>query len=180
MVRRRLSSGASPTSGKAGMHFGNPEAIDPATAATSEVSKHPAHAPDSSAELFHDRPGISIADVVDWQLKNHPGFVASFISSIRHAPITGQHDRWRVIGDRLSEQRSTGNIDGLNEGRVLILLGRTDGVIVADEIASDAAETLGQKNAKIVVLEGGHDVPVVNSVSCVGAMTEFWNEALKV
>lgn len=176
LVRSRLSSGAPPIGRKAGAHSGNPEATGPAKAATSEVpgNGHPAHAPNSSAQLFPDRPGLSIAKVVGWELDSHPGFLAAFISSIQHAPISSQHERWQLIGSRLTQQRSSSTVDGLKEGKVLVLLGSTDRVILSDEVAADATEALGKDNVKIVVLEGGHDVPVVNSQGCLAAIEEFW------
>ncbi|KAK5692913.1 hypothetical protein LTR97_010389 [Elasticomyces elasticus] len=161
---------------------GIPEAtVDPARVVNSEVpvNGHPALAANSEAALFADKPGISPANTVAWQLDAHPGFVASFVSSIRHAPITNQHARWRLIGARQTARRSSGasNTQGLKEEKVLILLGEQDGIIVAEEVEDDATEVLGAKNVKCVRLEGGHDVPIVNAKGCVDAMAAFLGES---
>ncbi|TKA75058.1 hypothetical protein B0A55_05999 [Friedmanniomyces simplex] len=160
---------------------GNPEAtVDLAKAADSEVpdsnSKHPALAANSEAALFPERPGISPANTVAWQLDAHPGFLPAFISSIQHAPVTNQHDRWRLIGSRQSARGETsdpGSVQALKQGKVLILLGEQDQVIVADEVEEDATRVLGAENVECVRLEGGHDVPIVNARGCVDAIITF-------
>jgi pimeloyl-ACP methyl ester carboxylesterase len=156
------------------------EKIAPADAAEAEVPDHPAHANDSLAAIFPGRPNISPANTVSWQVDAHPGFLPSFISSIKHAPVTNEHERWRLIGRRLSAQRASPNPEaqkqGLREGKVLVLLGKTDAVIVPDETAEDAKGALGEENVRVVEVEGAHDVPIVNPEGCVRAMVEFWDE----
>ena len=155
---------------------GNPEATGPAKAAESEVP-HPALAANSQAPLFVDRPGISPANAVAWQLDAHPGFLASFISSIKYAPVSREHERWRLIGSRQSARSESEDAEtvglGLKEGKVLILLGKQDQVIVASEVEEDATEVLGKENVKCVTLEGAHDLPIVNAQGCVDAILEF-------
>lgn len=63
---------------------------------------------------------------------------------------------------------------GLNENKVLIILGAQDPVIVADETEEDATAALGKDNVKVVRITGAHDVPVVNSEGCVKEITAFW------
>ncbi|KAH9826886.1 Serine aminopeptidase, S33 [Teratosphaeria destructans] len=148
-------------------------------AAKSETPAHPALAKDSAAPLFPDRPSVSPAHAVGWQVDAHPGFLASFISSIQHAPITNQHERWRIIGRRLSAQKLLECHEGESakkNGKVLVLLGETDSVIVPDETGEDAKEVLGEGNVDVQVLEGGHDFPVANAKGTVKAMVEFWDE----
>ncbi|KAK3068394.1 hypothetical protein LTR53_014061 [Teratosphaeriaceae sp. CCFEE 6253] len=159
---------------------GNPEAVGPAKVVESEVpSPHPALAADSAAPLFADRPDISPANAVAWQLHAHPGFLPAFISSIQYAPISNEHERWRTIGRRQSAVRTAaeGAVDeagmGLREGKVLILLGAQDQVIVASEVEDDATVVLGKDNVDCVTLEGGHDVPIVNAKGCADALLEF-------
>lgn len=143
--------------------------------------EHPALAADSAAPLFPYR-GASAAETVAWQVQAHPGFLPAFISSIQHAPVSGEHARWRLIGSRLTAQRAGGAGDdaegvrelGLREGKVLIIFGRTDEVVVAEETAEDAIEVLGEENVRVEVLEGGHDVPIVNSEGCVEALRSLW------
>lgn len=179
LVSRRLRGGAPPIPQKGKETWKNKQA-GPAKIAESEVpAPHPALTPNSSASLFPDRPGMSIAKAVAWQLDSHPGFLPAFISSIQHAPISNQHERWKLIASRLNAQRSSPDAAtqamGLKEGKVLILLGKQDSVIISKEVEEDATAVLGKDNVDIVNLEGGHDVPVVNSTGCVEAMVKFFN-----
>jgi pimeloyl-ACP methyl ester carboxylesterase len=119
----------------------------------------------STAPLFADRPGVSAAHAVDWQVAAHPGFLASFISSIKYSPTRNQHARWRLIATRR---------EYLDEQKVLIILGKTDSVIVPEETAQDATEALGAANVTVKMLDGGHDVPIVNAEGCANALREFW------
>lgn len=153
-------------------------------AAASEVPGHPALAPDSDAPIFSDRPAVSIADAVAWQVDTHPGFLASFISSIRYAPVSDEHERWTIVGDRCRARRGaassvdSGELPGLDEKKVLVLLGKDDSVIVADEIEEDATRVLGKDNVDVVRLEGGHDVPVVNAKGCCEEIVRFWGDSV--
>ena len=162
-VRPRAESGTAPTD-----------------AAESEVPGHPANAQDSTAPIFPDRPRMSIANAVAWEVDAHPGFLPSFISSIKYAPVSYEHERWKLIGRRSTARRASSEPDkmpGLDENKVLIIFGAQDPVIIADETEEDATAALGKENVKVVRLKGGHDVPVVNSTGCVNAILEFWNNS---
>lgn len=174
LVARRLANRPkAPSSGKQ---------VGPGQAGASEVP-HPALAGDSTLPVFPNRPGISVADAVGWQLGHHAGFVPSFVSSIRSAPITAQHDRWRLIGSRLDAQKAKPEDkekqrEGLKEGKVLILLGKDDAVIVANEVSEDAKECLGD-GLDARVLAGGHDLPISGSTDVVENILQFWGTASK-
>lgn len=177
LVRKRLSGGQPEKT------EGEKPTTTPGQTAAAETPEHPAHMPNSTAALFADRPGISVAKAVGWQVDAHPGFVPAFVSSIQHSPISGQHARWQLIGSRCAAQRAgsgaTGQSDGrLREGKVLILQGATDNVIVTKEIVEDASEALGKENVRIEVLEGGHDVPIVNAEGCAQTIADFWSQPL--
>lgn len=143
---------------------------------------HPALAPDSQAPVSRRRPSVSVARVVSWQLRNHAGFLPAFISSIQHAPISGQHQRWRLIGSRLAAQQLNPNdaevqVNGLREGKVLLLLGRSDNVVLADEVDEDARTVLGE-GVEVHVIEGGHEVPITHPEVVVSRIVEFWTGAV--
>lgn len=181
LVGRRLrgSSGVPPGIGRK-INSTKDSATAPTEAAESEVPGHPANAKDSTAPIFPDRPKLSIANAVSWQVDSHPGFLASFISSIKYAPVSYEHERWSMIGRRCEARRAStepSRMAGLDENKVLILFGAQDPVIIAEETAADATEALGKDNVKILSLEGAHDVPVVNSKGCVNAIEEFWNNS---
>lgn len=155
-------------------------------AAEAEIPGHPANAADSTALIFPDRPKVSIANAVAWQVDAHPGFLKSFISSIKYAPVSFEHERWRIVGRRCSARRAAAaaadpfddeTLPGLEQNQVLIIFGAQDEVIIAEETGEDATAVLGRENVKIVKLKGGHDVPVVNSIGCVDAILDFWDDS---
>ncbi|KAK5011289.1 hypothetical protein LTR28_004147 [Elasticomyces elasticus] len=154
---------------------------DDSPAAAAPPPPHPALAPDFTTALPAAKPGISIADAVRWQLSHHPAFLPSFISSIQHAPISNQHARWRLTGARLAAQRTSTADDGetsrlgLREGKVLVVLGREDGIVVAREVAEDARGVFGRDGVEVVEMEGaGHDVPISRAGEVVGVVVGFW------
>lgn len=142
-------------------------------AAEQETPSHPALSPDSSAQISARRPSVSIAKVVSWQLHHHAGFVASFVSSIQHAPISSQHDIWKHIA--ASQDPTLPSIQQLLEGKVLLLLGKDDTVIIADEMCEDAQSVLGPDALEIRILDGGHELPVTDAEVVAQTILDFWN-----
>ena len=148
-------------------------------------SAPPASASFDNAVLFPDRPPVSVAAAVSWQLTHHQGFLPAFISCIRHCPIYGQHHIWRTIGSRLYGPRegmtgSSGEAKIHNEakaglkGRVLVVVGKTDPIIVADELREDGRRAIGEQNVDFLELEAGHEVPITRSTEIVEAMERMW------
>jgi pimeloyl-ACP methyl ester carboxylesterase len=118
----------------------------------------------------------------DWQLKNHPGFIDAFISAIRHAPITQQHEAWRAIGRRLASQRADPTSEdkaenGLAGGKVVLVLGEADSIIVRKEVQADAEGVLGVDGVETLVLDGGHDLPISRPDATAGAIWASWVRA---
>ena len=177
LVRKRLQGGSAEKPESA-----EKPSIGPGEAVVAEVpdQEHAANAPDSKQSLMANHSRISVAGAVRWQLESHPGFLPAFISSIKYAPIREQHERWGAVGRRCdmirNGRKSSGTQQGLCGNKVLVLLGIQDAVINADETAEDAIGVLGRENVKVVRLEGGHDVPIVNSKGCADAMFDMWNE----
>lgn len=177
-VARRLGGNPSAPASSGNPETTKEEKTGIAEAAESEIPQHPAFAANSVASMFPGRPRISPAHAVAWQIDAHPGFVTAFISSIKHAPISGEHERWKMIGSRQAAQKASAQpekIPVLKEGKVLLLLGKQDSVIVADEVDEDARAAMGDENIEVVKLEGGHDLPIVNARGCGEAIIAFWN-----
>jgi pimeloyl-ACP methyl ester carboxylesterase len=143
----------------------------------------------SSLPLLPDRPRSTVSEVVDWQIDHHPGFIPSFISSIRYAPIHGQQARWEIIGYRLSRQRimrrdtiqageakrKEAERSGLERGKVLMILGERDPIIVAEEVEEDAKEVFGEDGVDIRVVKGtGHEVPIERADEVASLIEQFW------
>ncbi|KAK4947749.1 hypothetical protein LTR10_013257 [Elasticomyces elasticus] len=123
----------------------------------------------SQAPLSKDHPNASVEAAIYHQLDHHPGFVPAFMSSIRYGPIRDQHDRWRVVGERLSQQ----NKENGTEKKVLIVLGSTDPIIIKQEVRDDATEALSG-NVEFTVLDAAHDVAVVKGPEIASAILDFW------
>jgi pimeloyl-ACP methyl ester carboxylesterase len=121
--------------------------------------------------LLPGNPNSTVGTVVDWQLKHHEGFVPAFISSIRYAPVHGEHARWQVLGQSITN--GSGKLT-----KVHIVLGETDPIIVKDEIIKDATECLGSGNVEFEVVSGaGHEVAVERAddiVRVLGKALHMW------
>lgn len=127
--------------------------------------------------LGADRPHVTAAGAVNWQLAHHQGFVVpAFVSSMRCAPIYGQQERWRVVGEKVRAERVAAVEKGERERKgVLLLLGKDDPIVLVDEVGRDAVDALGgEDNVRTVVLEAGHEVPMSKPKDVVRAMVEFW------
>lgn len=155
--------------------------VEAADLVDEESTPHPALSPDSVAPLSPRRPSVSVSDAVIWQLHSHVGFLPAFISSIQHAPIRDQHEHWHQISKRLRKQRDQPSAEnekqGLREGRVLCILGKSDAVILTDETSEDAKAVFGEDFVDIKVLDGGHDLPVVSWAPVTQTILDFWNTA---
>jgi pimeloyl-ACP methyl ester carboxylesterase len=126
----------------------------------------------SNQMLLPGNPHSTVSSVVDWQIQNHKGFVPAFISTIRHAPIHNQQERWAVIRENIENRAGP-----LKE--VWLILGETDPVINADEVTEDARAVLGEENVRVKVLDGvGHEIAIeraddiVRAVRRVGSKNE--------
>ena len=115
-----------------------------------------------------------------WQLDNHAGYVKSFMSSIRYGPIAGQHADWQRIAERLTAQNASSEEryekEGLQNGKVLIIAGYEDVLIVEDELVQDATEILGENNVRFEFVDAGHELPLSKSKEVLEFISAFWDE----
>ncbi|PBP27198.1 hypothetical protein BUE80_DR001897 [Diplocarpon rosae] len=113
-----------------------------------------------SAVLTQSRPGSTVANVVQWQLEHHRGFVRSFVSSMMFSTIEGPRPLWRALGERV--------------GRVLILAGEEDPVIRAGELREDAEDAIGKERIDFrIVAGGGHEFPITMPAVVIREVSEF-------
>jgi pimeloyl-ACP methyl ester carboxylesterase len=130
------------------------------------------------AVLSRRRPGQTVAAVMGWQIRQHCGFVPAFMSSIRHAPIYERRHDWAAVGDLLSSRRAAIShgkpIPGLRGGRMLVVLGETDPVIVRQEFIQDAEAVLGD-GFEVVLLDCGHEIAITRGHDVAEAAIGFWN-----
>ncbi|WYZ37613.1 hypothetical protein EsH8_II_001119 [Colletotrichum jinshuiense] len=120
--------------------------------------------------------GSRIGQVVRWQVLNHAGYVKSYMSTIRHAPVYDRGDEeWRVLAGALEARRAgAGAVPGLRKGRVLFVLGERDDVVVPGETVWDAEAVLGEDAVEVVVLKAGHEVAITKAAEVVGAVVSAW------
>ena len=97
---------------------------------------------------------------VQWHLQSHPGFVRSFLSSIRYAPISGQVEEWKKLG--------------LRKDKTMIFAGTTDPIIIPDELKMDAEALVGKDKIDWHLIDGAHDIPVTESEKICDRIAKFW------
>ncbi|KAK7952423.1 uncharacterized protein PG986_008151 [Apiospora aurea] len=157
-----------------------------------------------SAPISRRRPGVSVADVVAHQIDAHAGFVHAFASTMRHAPIYAPQGDWVVLRELLAEARKRGRRQrqattmmpttgrsqqektetktktddgeegGLVKGKVLLVLGAEDPVIVPEETIEDAVAVLGRDGVEYAVLAAGHELPITQSCEVADVMQAFF------
>lgn len=148
-----------------------PESDTVENAETKATNRGDAVYASSHHALLPENPFSTVGAVVDWQLENHDGFVPAFISSIRYAPVHGEHERWRILGKNVSS--GAGDLK-----KVHIVLGETDPIIVMEEIMEDATECLGVGNVEFEIVKGaGHEVAIERAddiMRTVGRTLDKW------
>ena len=123
----------------------------------------------SQAVLSKRYPHVTVVKAVAHQVDNHPGFVHAFISSIRYGPVREQHDRWRIVGRRLSKM----NQENGTHKKVLVVLGAHDPIIVREEVEEDAKEVFNG-NVEFISYDAGHEAPVTKGDQISKAIFDFW------
>ena len=194
LVYRRLNNNPTPISqGK--KLFTNTRTTQNAAIVTEPPRSHPLSTPEDAVvaetgnapvvgdpqALFPQRPWVTVAGAAQWQIDHHKGFIPSFVSSIRYAPVTRQHDRWSIIGARLSTQKANSADKqaqelGLVPSKVLVIIGEQDPVVIAEEVMEDTSAAFGSENVEFVLLPAGHEVPVTRSKKVVDTVLEFWGQ----
>ena len=123
----------------------------------------------SQAVLSKKYPNVTVVKAVAYQVDHHPGFVQAFVSSIRYGPVRDEHDRWRIVGNRLSQENEK---NGTNK-KVLIVLGEHDPIIIKKEVQEDATEVLSG-NVEFATFDAGHEAPVTKGDQIANTVIEFW------
>lgn len=147
------------------------------------------HVPDEEdADLDFDdvpisteRRSVKVGHVVKWQLTANPGFVAAYMSSIRNAPIYGEHDGvWKLLADQLSLRRPVAHENrdaappGLPAGRICLILAEKDPIVVKEEWIEDSRNVLGPDAVEIHVVQGGHEIAISKGKEVAQLAMESW------
>ncbi|WYZ34935.1 hypothetical protein EsH8_I_001211 [Colletotrichum jinshuiense] len=103
-----------------------------------------------------------VREYVPWMVAHHEGFVPAFMSCVRWAPLSGQHDTWRALGQR-------------KKGTTAVLIGRADEVIDVEDYEKDGLPLLGgDENVLWKVLPGGHDFVMTKTEHIMRELDAFW------
>jgi hypothetical protein len=121
---------------------------------------------------------IDVPGIVNWEIDHNDGFIYSVTSAIRFAPIENQHSAWRLVRSLIEGNEASKSISGLPNRlygtKVLLLIGEDDSILPKDQLCSNAQDTLGTNNLKIVGFYGGHGFPITRGVEVAEAMCTFW------
>ncbi|ORY71794.1 putative alpha/beta hydrolase [Pseudomassariella vexata] len=122
-----------------------------------------------------DRPSVKIGDVIRWQLRGNPGFVPSYLSTIRSALVYRRHDRvWRVLADELARRRTAEAPPGLSGGRICLILAQRDITVVTNEFIEDSNGILGVEDVDMHIIKGGHEIAFSQGKEVAFIATESW------
>lgn len=121
-------------------------------------------------------PGVSVGDVVRWQLRGNDGFVDAYMSTIRNAPIYGQHKAlWKTLSEELKKRRAAeADARGLESGKICLILAENDPIVVATEWSEDARQVLGEDAVDIHVIKGGHEVAISKGREVANIAVQTW------
>jgi pimeloyl-ACP methyl ester carboxylesterase len=125
-----------------------------------EVAAAEAADPPSDAEVTPLEKRVLL--YVRWMVQHHAGFVPAFMSCIRHAPLTEQHESWGRLNER-------------ERGSTAILLARDDEIIDLGRYTQDALPLIGgDERVFWRVLPGGHDFVMTHADVVLQELEEFW------
>ncbi|OAA33050.1 hypothetical protein AAL_00515 [Moelleriella libera RCEF 2490] len=103
-----------------------------------------------------------VLDYVRWMVLHHDGFVAAFMSCIRHAPLTNQHHQWRGLARRAP-------------GTTAVIFAETDELISEKDYEQQGLPLAGgREHVFWRVVSGSHDFVMTHPDSIMAALDEFW------
>ncbi|KAK2057781.1 alpha/beta-hydrolase [Colletotrichum caudatum] len=103
-----------------------------------------------------------VREYVPWMVTHHEGFVPAFMSCVRWAPLTGQHETWRALGRRA-------------KGTTAVLIGKADEIIDVEHYAKDGLPLLGGENNVLwKELPGGHDFVMTKTDLIMRELDALW------
>ncbi|KAK8930431.1 hypothetical protein H634G_07451 [Metarhizium anisopliae BRIP 53293] len=104
-----------------------------------------------------------VLDYVRWMVHNHEGFVPAFMSCIRYAPLTEQHEEWKGLAKR-------------ERGTTAVIFAETDELISADDYARDGLPLVGGEGHVFWrVVPGSHDFVMTHVAAIMKELDEFWD-----
>ena len=99
-----------------------------------------------------------------WMVAHHPGFVQSFVSCMRHAPLTHQHETWKLLAKRKPLTTA-------------VFLAKDDEIVHSSDYERDGLSLLGgPEHVYWKVLSGKHSFVMTNADDIVRALDNFWDK----
>lgn len=128
--------------------------------------------------LSKQRRSPRVKDAMRWQLQGNEGLVGAYLSTIRKAPIYGQHEGlWRKLSQRLAERRIPGKtVPGLPGGKICLILAEKDPVAVPSEWEEDSREVLGEDGFDMHVVPGGHEIAISKGAAVADLAIHSWEK----
>ncbi|KOS19005.1 Monoacylglycerol lipase abhd6-B [Escovopsis weberi] len=100
-----------------------------------------------------------VRDVLRWQLDNNEAYVSTYMSTLRHSPLSGEHQKsWKLLGDRMAANRVRGK--GLQ--KLCLILGDRDVLLPPKECVQDAHEIFGEDGVEVHLIEGNHSIALTD------------------
>ncbi|ROV99992.1 hypothetical protein VMCG_06177 [Cytospora schulzeri] len=158
-ARRKKAAGAA--KGEAGV--GATSQIPGEQAMETTVTSEMADSSDQTPPLLPNALQRRVLKHVNWQVANHQGFVPAFMSTLRHAPMTGQHETWRRLAGR-------------EAGTVLFVFGEGDGVVSDEDYREDVLPLVGGEDHVCWAepVPGAHDFPMTHPEQALEKIWRFW------
>lgn len=151
---KRKSKGGPSGASTPKSHLPGDEVVE--TAVTSEIAD-PA-VPEAPGPLQRQ-----VLKHVNWQVRNHAGFVPAFMSTLRYAPMINQHEAWRKMATR--EPKTTCFIFGIG-----------DEIVSDEDYRQDVLPLVGGDENVFWArpVPGGHDFPMAHPDQTLERIWRFW------
>lgn len=123
-----------------------------------------------------DQSGITVGDVIRWQLRANKGFIQSYLSTIRSALVYRRHDKtWRVLAEALAHRRIPNAPTGLPNGQICLVLAERDITVVTNEFLEDSRDILGVEDVDLNIMRGGHEVGILQGKDVASIAMHHWS-----
>lgn len=101
---------------------------------------------------------------VSWQTNHHAGFINAFQSTVRFAPLMGQHEAYAKLAARKPRT-------------VCFIFGDGDEIVNEEDYRHDALPLVGGEEHVVwkKSVRGAHDFPMVDPETTLRIMMEFWD-----
>ncbi|OTA98287.1 hypothetical protein M426DRAFT_28586 [Hypoxylon sp. CI-4A] len=119
---------------------------------------------------------FDMGEIVQWQFDHHQGHIHSFQDTVRYGPLQKQEESWGKVCDIIAGRARPDT--ALHNSKLLVFFGRTDDIVVGEEVTEDILKLLPSDHLQVEYLPGGHGFPYPNSEKITHAILSFWGSEL--